>query len=832
MSEILLSSWKKVIFIFLAFNIFLLNLNIVNANANGNWVNIWGSRYYIVDEEIPGSVKTSYGNALTGLQTIDDSIYYFRADGRLLCTDYGTNIYNYNGIDYYYEIGSGKLTALSEYTGLAKQYQYTFYYINGQKQIGWQLIDSNTYYFLDDGKTGYGRAATGNIIIDDIDYTFDSNGVLISNNSPFNQKGEWELKYGKYYTYIVNGEYVTGFKIIDEKLYYFKNDGILQTKRTDGTDVSTIEGIDYYHYDDNSLELLSEHTGIVKIYAHRWLYINGVKTSGWHEIDGDIYYANSAGRILTGDQKIQDVICHFDNTGKFISSDEEIDISNKQPTIHIEVPDYKYTQCNITAQEWNNKTTYGWNLGNALSSVYGDWDKTTDIYINQEEMWGQPKTSLELIQNVKAQGFNSIRIPVTFYKNSYQDENGNYHINKEWLNRVAEVVEMCLQNDMTVYICPMCDSLGNGPIVLGQDDETMKDVYKYCEDIWTDIAERFKYFDGRLAFESYNEVWIKGYGKTVYTKLGHEQMNKINQIFVDTIRKSGAANSDRVLILASYGHEYDYGALNDFVLPIDSAQNRLIVSVHEYAQAFDQQLDSIMRQIADFQAKIGVPVIINEWGFTDGVTLNDKTIQEAAYANFSFISNKYGIKSYVWDNGALNSFGLISRTNFNHSEKELLYAITHPQENITTDAILISSVNHSQMNLQYRFKKDNSGIEYHPWWGFLAFGEEKHGYEIPNGAKYFESSILKHTTDLKAIRFESFVCKFYDENDNYITTKSWKNNGTIIEIPEGAKYVRVLTYNQFEACTPDQITEWFENGELTFYCSFIQNDYSNMTYKR
>ena len=58
-------------------------------------------------------MKTSYGNALTGLQTIDDSIYYFRADGRLLCTDYGTNIYNYNGIDYYYEIGSGKLTALS-----------------------------------------------------------------------------------------------------------------------------------------------------------------------------------------------------------------------------------------------------------------------------------------------------------------------------------------------------------------------------------------------------------------------------------------------------------------------------------------------------------------------------------------------------------------------------------------------------------------------------------------------------------------------------------------------------------------------------------------------
>ncbi len=695
MHKNLLSFWKKIIFVSLAFSIFLplFSFNIVNAKDNGNWVNAWSSRYYIVDEECPDSVKTSYGNALTGLQTIDGSLYYFRADGRLLYSDYGTNIYNYNGIDYYYEIGTGKLTPLLEYTGLVNQYQYTFYYINGERQIGWQLINSNTYYFIDNGKTGYARAATGDIIIDD-------------------------------------------------------------------------------------------------------------------------------------------VMCHFDSTGKFISADEEIDMSNKQPTIHVEVPDYKYTQCNITAQEWNNKTTYGWNLGNALSSVYGNWDKTTDTYINQEEMWGQPKTSLELIQNVKSQGFNSIRVPVTFYKNTYQDENSNYHINKEWLNRVAEVVEMCLENDMTVYICPMCDSLGNGPIVLGQDDETMEDVYKYCEDMWTDIAERFKNFDGRLAFESYNEVWIKGYGKTVYTKLGHEQMNKINQIFVDAVRKTGAANSDRVLILASYGHEYDYGALNDFVLPTDSVQNRLIVSVHEYAQAFDQQLDYIMRQIADFQDKIGVPVIINEWGFTDGVTLYDKTIQKAAYANFSFISNKYGIKSYVWDNGSLNDFGLIARNNFNHSEKEILYAITHPKENITTDAVLITSVNDSQMNLKYRFTKDNSGIEYHPWWGFLAFGEKVHGYEIPDGAKYFEASILKHTTDLKAIRFESFSCKFYDENDNYITGKSWKNNGTLIEIPENAKYVRVLTYNQFEECKPEQITQWFEKGELTFYCSFLQEDYSNMSYTK
>ncbi|MBE5938206.1 MAG: hypothetical protein E7265_09295 [Lachnospiraceae bacterium] len=638
--------------------------------------------------------------------------------------------------------------------------------------------------------------------------------------------GEWGVMYGKFKTYTVDGEYVTGLCRIDGKLYYFKGNGCLLVKRTDGTDISNIEGTDYYHFDDDSIELLSEHTGIVKIYAHKWLFVNGVKTSGWYKDNGDIYYANDKGRIVTGEQKIQDIMCYFDSEGKFISSDEEVDMSNKKPTIHLSVPEYSATKCNITADEWNDKTTYGWNLGNALSSVYGEWDKTTDEYINQEEMWGQPKTCLELIEYVKSQGFNSIRIPVTFFRNTYMDANGKYHVNEQWLGRVAEVVEMCLRNDMTVYIVPMCDSLNgsykDAPIVLGQDDEAMENVYNYCRCIWEEIAERFKGFDGRLAFESYNEVWIKGYGKTVYTKTGHEQMNKLNQIFVDAVRSTGGANSDRVLILASYGHEYDYGALNDFVLPNDSAKDRLIVSVHEYADAFDWQLESIMRQLSDFEERIGVPVMVNEWGYSDYATRYNYELQKAAYANYSYYSNKYGIKSYVWDNGGLNNFGIINRNNYNHSDGELLYAITHPKEHRAKEMVVIRDVNDPNMNLEHRLSKDPyiSGIEYHPWWGFLSVGAKEHGYVIPKGTKQFQASILKHTTDLKAIRFETYSCRFYDENDNYVGGASWKNNGILVNVPSEAKYVRVLCYNQFEECKPEQIAKWFEDGELAFYMAF------------
>ena len=792
--------------------------------SEGNWIHYYKSTYYRVDGGNDNTIDTMHGSVVTGLNEIEGNLYYFREDGRLRCADYGTDIYNYDGVDYYYQVGTGKLTLLSEYTGLAKNYKYIFYYVDGKKQTGWQKVDSKTYYFIADGKTGYGRAATGKRVIDDVEYEFDENGVLISDDSQDNIMGEWKT-YNKSYRFYTNEtEYVTGFQRIEGKLYYFNEDGVLKKKRTDGTDLNIIDGTDYYYFDDNSCEKLSEHTGIVKIYAHRYIYIDGEAVSGWHEIDGDMYYAGSNKKVVKGTQKIQDINCYFDDNGKFISSDEEVDMSNKQPTIHIDVPDYSNTKCGITANEWNQKTTYGWNLGNSLSAVYGEWDKSTDEYINQETMWGLPEVSMELIDYVKSIGFNSIRVPVTFYKNTYKDESGAYHINKQWLNRVAEVVEMCLKNEMTVYICPMSDSLSSGPIHLGQDEKAMSDVYNYCKSIWTDIAEKFKNYDGRLAFEGYNEVWMKDSGKTVYTKLGHEQMNYINQIFVDTVRKSGGANSDRVLIVPSYGHEYDYGALNDFVLPKDTVENRLIVSVHEYARAYDQQLDSVMRQIYDFQEKINAPVIINEWGCSDGALLNNKAIQTAAYANYSYISNKYGIKSYVWDNGILGNFGIVSRANFKHSDTELINAIMNPKENITEKAVVITDLSDEHMNLKYRFKKDNSGIEYHPWWGYLSFGEMEHGYPIPENSKYFEASILKHTTDLKAIRFETYSCAFYDENDNYISGKHSKSNGCLVKIPENAKYVRVLCYNQFEECKATQIENWFSNGELALYCAFFDGE--------
>lgn len=54
----------------------------------------------------------------------------------------------------------------------------------------------------------------------------------------------------------------------------------------------------------------------------------------------------------------------------------------------------------LDAQTWCKNVVMGWNLGNALESE------------GTETSWGNPATTREMIQAVKAQGFNAIRVPV------------------------------------------------------------------------------------------------------------------------------------------------------------------------------------------------------------------------------------------------------------------------------------------------------------------------------------------------------------------------------------------------------------------------------------
>ena len=81
----------------------------------------------------------------------------------------------------------------------------------------------------------------------------------------------------------------------------------------------------------------------------------------------------------------------------------------------------------------------GWNLGNSLDATGAD-----------ETSWGNPRVTQALLDNIKAQGFKSIRIPVTW--GQHQGGAPNYTIDAAYLNRVKEVVDWALADGFYVMI--------------------------------------------------------------------------------------------------------------------------------------------------------------------------------------------------------------------------------------------------------------------------------------------------------------------------------------------------------------------------------------------
>ena len=87
----------------------------------------------------------------------------------------------------------------------------------------------------------------------------------------------------------------------------------------------------------------------------------------------------------------------------------------------------------------------GWNLGNTL-------DANSRPGTDAELSWGNPKTTQEMIDEVKKAGFNTIRIPVSWGTHTDYSDDMDFKIEEEWLARIKEVVDYCFNNNMYVIL--------------------------------------------------------------------------------------------------------------------------------------------------------------------------------------------------------------------------------------------------------------------------------------------------------------------------------------------------------------------------------------------
>jgi aryl-phospho-beta-D-glucosidase BglC (GH1 family) len=314
-----------------------------------------------------------------------------------------------------------------------------------------------------------------------------------------------------------------------------------------------------------------------------------------------------------------------------------------------------------SADEIVSDIKVGWNLGNTLECY--DYKSWTD---NAETSWGNPRTTKEMIESVKAAGFNAIRIPVTW--GEHMDSNNN--IDSEWMSRVKEVVDYAYDNGMYVILNMHHDDyIWFTP----SESEYTADSEKLCS-IWNQIAEHFKDYGDRLLFEGMNEPRTVGSDKEWTGGTAEERavINKYEQDFVDTVRATGGNNADRTLVITSYAASIDTDAVNDIVVPDDK---NIIVSIHYYSpwdfangdstewgtDSDKTELDAGFSMLKSKFVDKGVPVIIGEFGST---AASSDDVRAEYYEYYIESAARCGIKCFVWDNGVTSgdsSFGLLNR---------------------------------------------------------------------------------------------------------------------------------------------------------------------------
>lgn len=293
----------------------------------------------------------------------------------------------------------------------------------------------------------------------------------------------------------------------------------------------------------------------------------------------------------------------------------------------------------------------GYNLGNTF-------DGHTAFSPN-ETLWQPTVTNQKYIDAIHDMGFNTLRVPVT-WGTMINDE--DYSINEAWISRIQDVVDYAISQDMYVILNIHHDGAEQtGWLRLASDD--IESVYTKFEGVWKTISERFKDYDEHLIFESMNEVTDNS---ALEITECYNRINKLNQIFVDTVRSTGSNNAERWLSIPGRYTNIDNMTKesNGFKLPEDSVKDRLFVAVHQYTGGMGltasmsstectektaEDLAGLFQKCYDTWTSKGIPVILGEYG-----TMNKNNDVDRAYEHeiYTTVCKAAGIVPVYWDNGA------------------------------------------------------------------------------------------------------------------------------------------------------------------------------------
>ncbi len=217
-----------------------------------------------------------------------------------------------------------------------------------------------------------------------------------------------------------------------------------------------------------------------------------------------------------------------------------------------------------TAMQINANIKMGMNIWNTMEAPGG------------ETGWGNPVITQSLIDTLKKAGFNAIRLPCGYWNQGHMNKTTG-KIDDAWLNRIKEVVQYCVNDDMYVLINRHHD--GGDCTLTGRNLDSAKAIHKA---VWEQVATTLRDFDEHVMFASLNEP-----GAPTLTLPAATVLHDYHQIFIDAVRSTGGKNAYRTLVLQAPNTSLDL--MNYFFpgglpgMPVDKVPDKLMLEFHWYS---------------------------------------------------------------------------------------------------------------------------------------------------------------------------------------------------------------------------------------------------------
>ncbi len=351
------------------------------------------------------------------------------------------------------------------------------------------------------------------------------------------------------------------------------------------------------------------------------------------------------------------------------------------------------TYSQLTAWQAIDSMGVGINMGNTLDAPNeGDWSEPAKQYY---------------FEDYKNAGFQTVRIPVTWQNHFININNPPYTIDSDWMERVEEVIDWALAEDLWV-------------IMNIHHENLFHNNYSQYEaaylSVWDQIIARFSSKSKKLVFEIINEPQA----------ISETNVNSFN---VQVYNKIRAVSSDRIVVFGGDQWSNSKDLIdNDLIIP-DPSDQYLIGYYHSYdpwdwgvtgdglwggTQDKQDRTDQF-QDVVDWSTTHNIPVCLGEFGAK--VEWDENSVYRY-HAHIIDQCKERGIAGMVWDvgNDKYNVYTRNTRT-FNELKDILIHYTPESVEDfeITTSTGQVDlswsnrATNAEEIILQRRTESDGYG---------------------------------------------------------------------------------------------------------------------------